>query len=148
LSLVSLISRCCLYIWPRNDEWKGEDGLEDEEDEGLGAACPNPKMVSKDRRGECRLLCPGDCDKVIEHELVEFWWEEGRERMTLCKALGERLLDILRSNFGTSVRFSPRNLEGMILLLSSLCHFSSFLVRKASLFPSSNLSLFSSQFQQ
>ena len=38
LSFISLISRFCLYIWPINERWKGEDGLEGNEDEGLGAA--------------------------------------------------------------------------------------------------------------
>ena len=33
--------------------------------------------------GKCPLICPADCDKVIEHELVEFCWEERREKMTL-----------------------------------------------------------------
>ena len=106
MSFISLISRCCLYIWPRNENWKGEDGLKSDDDEGLGAAWPNLKMVSKERRGECLLVV---CAKVSEHELVEFWREEGREMITLFKALGERLLDILRFNFGTRHRFSPRN---------------------------------------
>ena len=106
MSFISLISRCCLYIWPRNERWKGETGLEGGEDEGLGADWPNLKMVSKERRGECLL---GDCANVSEHELAEFWWEEGRDMIILFKALGERLLDILRSNFGTRDKFSPRN---------------------------------------
>ena len=108
----------------------------------LGAAGHNPRMVSRDLRGECLLLCPGDCDKVREHELVEFRRDGGRERMTLCKAFGERLRDIFRSIFGNNERFSPRNWEVIILLLSSLRHFFSFFVVKTSHVPS-ELSVFS-----
>ena len=49
LLFVSLCSRFCLYIWPRKDNRKGEEGLEGEEDEEVAPAWPNPKMVSRDR---------------------------------------------------------------------------------------------------
>ena len=74
------------------------------------------------------------------------WWSSGGKRegkwQLFVKHWGERLLDILRSNFGTRDRFSPRNWEVIILLLlSSLWHFSSFLVRKESPFSPANVSI-------
>jgi hypothetical protein len=107
LLFVSLCSRFCLYICPRKENWKGEKGLEGEEDEEVAPAWPNPKMVSRERRGEFRLFCLGD--NVREEELVVLWREEGRVRMLLFKALGERLRDIFKFSFGSNVRSSPRN---------------------------------------